>query len=445
MSEQASSQADPARASGSPADFGTSRDGSVQPLRALGLAAVGIGVAALAAATFVLSYSGIHAVARQAGISARYASDYPLLIDAMLVIALLAVLALRGAGIPSRILAWLTLLAVLAAAAGADALHATGHTLPHNASAATAAVLPWALVLLAFVLLLALLRHARLRRQAGAARRRQAGRGGDGRQPDAYHLAASDARPDANQPVAAGPTPLPVRIPQQWNSASDSASIVPGLSSRLVSSAAAGAAAGAVAATAEPYSAGSEAGVPGGGQGTDGAVSGSATAEGDAPEAASDAGPADQVGAQPAEDLELSGESWAPSEATANALPDGTRPEPGDKAPVPRDADAEQADTEAAPADTQAAPADAAGDQPGHAEETPAGPREEASLAADAGGPGTHDPLAADQQTSDPQATDLETAAEATEKEDTGDEGADEADGMPVFHRMWSTPTPPDS
>jgi hypothetical protein len=133
-------------------------------LRILALAAVWLGLAALAAATFVLSYSAIRAVALEAGIAPRLARGYPLLLDAMLVIVLAAVLALRGAGLPSRLLAWLTLLVVLAAAAGADALHAAGRRLPHQATAITAAVLPWVLVLIAFVLLLAMLRHARLRR-----------------------------------------------------------------------------------------------------------------------------------------------------------------------------------------------------------------------------------------------------------------------------------------
>lgn len=136
-------------------------------LRILSLAAVVLGVAALAAATFVLSYSAIRAVALQAGITPRLARGYPLLLDAMLIIVLAAVLALRGAGLPSRLLAWLTLLAVMAAAAGADALHAAGRTLPHQRAAIAAAVLPWVLVLVAFGLLLAMLRHARLRQVAG--------------------------------------------------------------------------------------------------------------------------------------------------------------------------------------------------------------------------------------------------------------------------------------
>jgi hypothetical protein len=135
-------------------------------LRILGLASVGIGVAALAAATFVLSYPAIHAIALQAGVTPRLARGYPLLIDVMLVIVLAAVLALRGAGLPSRLLSWMTLLAVLAAAAGADALHAAGRKLPERTAAVTGAVLPWVLVFLAFALLLAMLRYARLRRAA---------------------------------------------------------------------------------------------------------------------------------------------------------------------------------------------------------------------------------------------------------------------------------------
>jgi len=138
-------------------------------MRILGLAAVGIGVAALAAATFVLSYPAIHVLALRAGVTPRLARGYPLLIDAMLVIVLAAVLALRGASLPSRLLAWGTLLAVLGAAAGADALHAAHRKLPQHVAAITAAVLPWVLVLLAFALLLAMLRYARFRRVPAAA------------------------------------------------------------------------------------------------------------------------------------------------------------------------------------------------------------------------------------------------------------------------------------
>jgi len=172
--ELPASTAQAAAAQAGTAQVGTAQAAAAQLDRAprawriLALVAVCLGLAALAAATFVLSYSGIRAVALEAGITPRLARGYPLLVDAMLVIALAAVLALRGAGLPSKMLAWLTLLVVLAAAAGADALHAAGRTLPHRPAAITAAVLPWALVLIAFALLLAMLRHARLRRAASA-------------------------------------------------------------------------------------------------------------------------------------------------------------------------------------------------------------------------------------------------------------------------------------
>jgi hypothetical protein len=139
-------------------------------LRGLALWAVAAGVVVLAAAAFVLSYPGIHAVALHAGVSRSLARIYPVIFDAMLVIACAAVLSLRGAGLVSRCYAWLTLLVLLAAAAGADTLHSTGTRLPHREAAAAAAIIPWALLLIGFGLLLAMLRHARLRRTAAAAR-----------------------------------------------------------------------------------------------------------------------------------------------------------------------------------------------------------------------------------------------------------------------------------
>ncbi|HEY7324622.1 MAG TPA: DUF2637 domain-containing protein [Streptosporangiaceae bacterium] len=225
--------------------------GPAGAFRVIGLTAVFIGVAALAAATFVLSYQGIRAVALQAGIGPRYARGYPLLIDAMLVIALAAVLALRGAGLPSRMLAWLTLLVVLCAAAGADTLHATGRALPHTAAVVTAAVLPWALVFVAFVLLLAMLRHARLRRQASTAHAQASwtppADNGQARSQQS-RTAPPPPPPPSAPPPAPAPPPLPVRSPQPWQSGT----IVPGFTSQLVSGAAAGAAAGAAVAGVEP-------------------------------------------------------------------------------------------------------------------------------------------------------------------------------------------------
>src|SRR5260370_28539198 len=137
-------------------------------LRLLALAAVATGVLLLAAAAFALSYAGIHAVALSAGVSARLARIYPLIFDALLVFACAAVLPLRGAGLPSRSYAWLSLLALLAASAAAAALHATGTRLPRRPAAAAVAVIPWVLVPIGFGLLLCMLRQARLRPAAPA-------------------------------------------------------------------------------------------------------------------------------------------------------------------------------------------------------------------------------------------------------------------------------------
>src|SRR6516225_4831614 len=97
---------------------------SPQALRLLALAAVAIGVLLLAAAAFLLSYAGIHAVALYAGVPPRLARIYPLIFDAMLVVACAAVLSLRGAGLPSRCYAWVSMLGLVAVAAAADTLHA---------------------------------------------------------------------------------------------------------------------------------------------------------------------------------------------------------------------------------------------------------------------------------------------------------------------------------
>jgi hypothetical protein len=138
-------------------------------LRAVALTAVSVGVLVLAAAAFVLSYSGIHAVAQQAGISATLARGYPVIFDALLVIACAAVLSLRGAGGVSRFYAWLSLVVLLGATAGADALHSTGTVVPHRTAALVAAIIPWILLLIGFGLLLAMLRHFRLHRAAAPA------------------------------------------------------------------------------------------------------------------------------------------------------------------------------------------------------------------------------------------------------------------------------------
>ena len=135
-------------------------------LRLIALMAAIAGVIVLAAAAFVLSYGGIHKIALSAGVSASMARIFPVIFDAMIVVSCAAVLSLRAARWWHRAYAWLTTLVLIGAVAAADAVHATGTHIPRKPAAATIAVLPWVLLLLAFSLLLSMLRQFRRTRAA---------------------------------------------------------------------------------------------------------------------------------------------------------------------------------------------------------------------------------------------------------------------------------------
>jgi len=164
-----------------------SADGGVRPadpqarLRLAALIAVIAGVILLAAAAFVLSYEGIHHLALRAGVSSQLARLYPVIFDAMMVIAAAAALALRGAGWWAKGYAWFSLLLMLAAVAVGNAVYATNVTLPAQPTRAVVAVTPWVLLLLAFGLLLEMLRYFRRPRPANGQRREpgQAGAAAD--------------------------------------------------------------------------------------------------------------------------------------------------------------------------------------------------------------------------------------------------------------------------
>lgn len=146
------------------------RSGDLHPrLRLAALTAVIVGVLLVAAAAFLLSYNGIHQIALQAGVSATLARLYPVMFDAMLVIACSAALALRSAGWPTRLYVWLSLLVLLGAVAAGDALVAMTISLPVQPTQAVVAIIPWALLLMSFVMLLLMLRHWRKVRAAAAA------------------------------------------------------------------------------------------------------------------------------------------------------------------------------------------------------------------------------------------------------------------------------------
>ncbi|MBV9384636.1 MAG: DUF2637 domain-containing protein [Streptosporangiaceae bacterium] len=123
-------------------------------------------VVALAGATFVLSYAGVHAIAVAAGVPRALARLYPAIFDAVLVVACTAALTLRGATPWARLYPWLSIIVLVAVIGTADAIHAMGIALPHRQTAGTVAALPWALVMLGFSLWLTMLRHTRAQQPA---------------------------------------------------------------------------------------------------------------------------------------------------------------------------------------------------------------------------------------------------------------------------------------
>jgi hypothetical protein len=122
---------------------------------------VALAVIAVAAATFVFSYDGVHAIALLGGVSTQLARYYPGLFDAVLVIACVAAVMLRDGPWWARLWAWVVLIVVLAAIGTTDVLHAMNYTLRHRATEGIVAAAPVVAVLLAFSLLLTLLRQSR--------------------------------------------------------------------------------------------------------------------------------------------------------------------------------------------------------------------------------------------------------------------------------------------
>jgi Protein of unknown function (DUF2637) len=122
---------------------------------------VALVVIAVAGATFVFSYDGVHAIALLGGVSARLARYYPGLFDAVLVIACVAAVMLRDGQWWARLWAWVVIVVLLAAIGTTDVLHAMNYTLRHRPTEGIVAAAPVVAVLLAFSLLLALLRQSR--------------------------------------------------------------------------------------------------------------------------------------------------------------------------------------------------------------------------------------------------------------------------------------------
>jgi Protein of unknown function (DUF2637) len=173
------------------------------------------GVALLAVAAFLVSYTGTRDIAVAAGVSPALAGLYPLIIDAVLVVACVAALALRGGEWWMQSYAWLSVMFLLALVALVGAVHAAGVSLPHKPTAAAMAAMPWVLFLLGFGLWLCMLRHLRAARAEGTSGRPR----------------TAAWWPWTNDPDTANVAPLPAQPAQAASElAQDAAEGVPGSS-----------------------------------------------------------------------------------------------------------------------------------------------------------------------------------------------------------------------
>ena len=137
--------------------------------RRLVVVLVAIVVIAVAGAAFVFSYDGVRAIALLGGMSTQLARYYPGLFDAVLVIACVAAVMLRDGRWWARLWAWLVIVVLLGAIGATDVVHAANYTLRHRTTESIVAAAPVVAVLLAFSLLLTLLRKSRSQAPAAPA------------------------------------------------------------------------------------------------------------------------------------------------------------------------------------------------------------------------------------------------------------------------------------
>jgi hypothetical protein len=131
--------------------------------------AVLVVVLAMAAATFVLSYAGVHAIVLQAGVSPRLARIYPGLFDAVFLIACVAAVMLRDARWWALLYAWLVIILMVLVVGAADVVYAMNITLRHRTIEGVVAAAPWVLLLLGFSLMLTMFRQSRVQQAQATA------------------------------------------------------------------------------------------------------------------------------------------------------------------------------------------------------------------------------------------------------------------------------------
>jgi hypothetical protein len=127
----------------------------------------GLGVVALAAATFVLSYDDLRTLAIRGGAARQRAFLYPGMIDGLVVVVTLAILTARRAGWLSRAVRWLLLLLLIAGAGAAGVQRAVrGYDhLPHAWVRGGVAAAPWVILVIAVWLWVSMIKQALSRRR----------------------------------------------------------------------------------------------------------------------------------------------------------------------------------------------------------------------------------------------------------------------------------------
>lgn len=121
----------------------------------------GLGVAALAAGTFVLSYKDLRLLALRGGAARHWAFLYPGMLDGLVVVVILAILTARRSGWFSRALRWLLLVVLIAGAGAAGVQRAVkGYAvLPDTWVNVGVAVAPWTILIIAVWLWVAMIKQ----------------------------------------------------------------------------------------------------------------------------------------------------------------------------------------------------------------------------------------------------------------------------------------------